>query len=140
VAAFEARFCLTEVRIGLIPAMISPYVVRAMGARNASRYFLTAEVFEASDAYRMGVVQEIVPAEELDAAVNRMLGLLLLGGPQSMAETKRLIRDVTARPVDDALALDTAQRLARIRASEEGREGIASFLEKRKPAWVPPEG
>lgn len=139
VAAFEARFCLTEVRIGLIPAMISPYVVRAMGARNASRYFLTAEVFEAADAYRMGVVQEIVPAEELDAAVNRVLGLLLLGGPEAMAHTKRLIRDVTARPVDDALALDTAQRLAMVRASEEGREGIASFLEKRKPAWVPSE-
>jgi methylglutaconyl-CoA hydratase len=140
VAAFEARFCLTEVRIGLIPAMISPYVVRAMGARNASRYFLTAEVFEAAEAYRMGVIQEIVPAEELDASVNRLLGLLLLGGPQAMAETKRLIRDVSAKTVDDALALDPAQRLARIRASEEGREGIASFLEKRKPGWVPREG
>lgn len=137
VASYEAKFCLTEVRIGLIPAMISPYVIRAMGQRAASRYFLTAEVFDAAEAYRLGVVQEIVPAEELDAAVNGMLGNLLVAGPRAMAETKRLIRDVSGRPVDDALARDTAQRIAQARASDEGREGIASFLEKRKPRWHP---
>lgn len=137
VASFDATFCLTEVRIGLIPATISPYVMRAMGPRIASRYFLTAEVLEAGDGYRLGLVQELVPAEALDDAVNEMLGHLLQGGPQALAQTKQLIRDVDGRPVDDALALDTARRIAGIRSSEEGREGIASFLEKRKPRWHP---
>jgi len=137
VASFEAKFCLTEVRIGLIPAMISPYVIRAMGPRGASRYFLTAEVFDAAEAYRLGVIQELAPPEELDAAVNRILGTLVLAGPGAMADTKRLIHDITGRTVDDALARDTAQRIAQSRASEEGREGIASFLEKRKPNWHP---
>ncbi len=137
VASFEAKFCLTEVRIGLIPAMISPYVIRAMGPRAASRYFLTAEVFDAAEAYRLGIVQELAPPEELDAAVNRILGTLVLAGPRAMADTKRLIHDITGKTVDDALARDTAQRIAQSRASEEGREGIASFLEKRKPNWHP---
>ena len=135
IASYDAKFCLTEVRIGLIPAMISPYVIRAMGARAASRWFLSAEVFDGAEAYRMGLVQEIAPAEELDAAVNTMLGQLLLGGPAAQAATKRLIREVTGRPVDDALVADTAGRIATARASDEGREGIASFLEKRRPGW-----
>jgi methylglutaconyl-CoA hydratase len=137
VASYDAKFCLTEVRIGLIPAMISPYVIRAMGPRAASRWFLSAEVFDGAEAYRMGLVQEIAPAEELDAAVNAMLGHLLQGGPGALAATKRLIREVTHRPVDDALVTDTASRIAAARASDEGREGIASFLEKRKPRWHP---
>lgn len=137
IASYDAKFCLTEVRIGLIPAMISPYVIRAMGPRAASRWFLSAEVFDGAEAYRMGLVQEIAPPEELDAAVNTMLGNLLLGGPAALAATKRLIRDVTGRPVDDALAADTASRIAAARASDEGREGIASFLEKRRPGWQP---
>ncbi len=137
IASYDAKFCLTEVRIGLIPAMISPYVIRAMGPRAASRWFLSAEVFDGAEAYRMGLVQEIAPPEELDAAVNTMLGNLLLGGPAALAATKRLIRDVTGRPVDDALAADTAGRIAAARASDEGREGIASFLEKRRPGWQP---
>jgi methylglutaconyl-CoA hydratase len=137
VASYDAKFCLTEVRIGLIPAMISPYVIRAMGPRAASRWFLSAEVFDSAEAYRMGLVQEIAPAEELDAAVDAMLGHLLQGGPAALAETKRLIRDVTHRPIDDTLVADTASRIAAARASDEGREGIASFLEKRKPRWHP---
>jgi methylglutaconyl-CoA hydratase len=137
IASYDAKFCLTEVRIGLIPAMISPYVIRAIGPRAASRWFLSAEVFDGAEAYRMGLVQEIAPPEELDAAVNTMLGNLLLGGPAALAATKRLIRDVTGRPVDDALAADTAGRIAAARASDEGREGIASFLEKRRPVWQP---
>jgi methylglutaconyl-CoA hydratase len=137
VAGFGAKFCLTEVRIGLIPAMISPYVLRAIGARAASRWALTGEVFDATEAYRIGLVQELVPDEELDAAVNALLGALLQGGPRALAETKRLLREVDHRAVDDALALDTAQRIAQARASDEGREGIASFLEKRKPRWFP---
>jgi methylglutaconyl-CoA hydratase len=116
--------------------MISPYVIRAMGPRAASRWFLSAEVFDGAEAYRMGLVQEIAPPEELDAAVNTMLGNLLLGGPAALAATKRLIREVTGRPVDDALVADTAGRIATARAGDEGREGIASFLEKRRPGWV----
>jgi methylglutaconyl-CoA hydratase len=117
--------------------MISPYVLRAIGARAASRWALTGEVFDATEAYRIGLVQELVPDEELDAAVNALLGALLQGGPRALAETKRLLREVDHRAVDDALALDTAQRIAQARASDEGREGIASFLEKRKPGWFP---
>lgn len=137
VASHEATFCLTEVRIGLIPAMISPYVLRAMGPRAASRWFLSGEVFDAAEAYRIGLVQEIAAAEELDGAVNALLGRLLLGGPGALAATKRLIRDVAGRPVDDALMRDTASRIAAARAGDEGREGIASFLEKRPPRWHP---
>lgn len=137
VASHEASFCLSEVRIGLIPAMISPYVLRAIGARAASRWFLSGEVFDAAEAYRIGMVQEIAAPEELDATVNALLGRLLLGGPQAIASAKQLIRDVAGRPVDDALMRDTAGRIARARASDEGREGIASFLEKRKPRWHP---
>jgi methylglutaconyl-CoA hydratase len=135
IASTDARFCLTEVRIGLIAAMISPYVIRAMGERAASRYFLSAEVFDAAEAYRIGLVQELVPAAELDDAVSRMLGALLQGAPGAMSETKRLLRDIPGRPIDDLLIRDTAQRIAQTRASEEGREGIASFLEKRAPRW-----
>jgi len=137
VASTDASFCLTEVRIGLIAAMISPYVIRAMGERAASRYFLTAEVFDAAEAWRLGVVQSLVPPAELDETVNQMLGALLQGAPGALAQTKQLLREVAGRPVDDALQRDTAQRIAQARASEEGREGIASFLEKRRPNWHP---
>lgn len=136
IASYDATFCLPEVRVGLIPAMISPYVIRAMGARAASRWFLSAEVFDGAEAYRMGLVQEIAPPEALDATVNAMLADLLQGGPAALAATKRLIRDVTHRPIDDALVADTAGRIATARTSDEGREGIGSFLEKRRPGWV----
>jgi methylglutaconyl-CoA hydratase len=137
VASYDAKFCLTEVKIGLIPAMISPYVIRAIGARAASRWMLTAEVFDGAEAYRSGLVQEIAAPEELDGAVNAILGQLLLAGPAALAATKALIRDVAHRPVDDALVRDTARRIAAARASDEGREGIASLLEKRAPRWHP---
>jgi methylglutaconyl-CoA hydratase len=132
----EARFCLSEAKLGLSPATISPYVVRAMGERQARRYFLSAEVFGAEEALRIGMLSALVPAGELDSAVDNLLKNLVAGGPQAQARIKELIRAVANRPVDDALAADTAKRIAEIRVSPEGKEGIASFLEKRKPSWV----
>ena len=137
IASTDAKFCLSEVKLGLIPSMISPYVIRAMGEPRARRYFLTGEVFDAAEAYRIGFVHDIAPPEELDAEVNAILGHLVQGGPVALAEAKRLIRDMTGRPIDDAVTEDTAARIARIRASDEAQEGIASFFEKRKPRWVP---
>jgi methylglutaconyl-CoA hydratase len=131
----EAKFCLSEARLGLSPATISPYVMRAMGARLARRYFLTAEVFDAAEAYRIGMLSALVAPGELDAAVDSMVKNLLAGGPEAHARIKDLIRAVANRPVDDALIQDTAKRIAEIRVSPEGREGIASFLEKRKASW-----
>jgi methylglutaconyl-CoA hydratase len=131
-----AMFCLSEAKLGLSPATISPYVVRAMGARMARRYFLTAEVFDAEEAHRIGLLSALVPALELGTALEGVVKHLLAGGPRALAEIKDLIRAVGAGPVDDALIADTARRIAEIRVTEEGREGIASFLEKRKPAWT----
>ncbi|MBN9462446.1 MAG: enoyl-CoA hydratase/isomerase family protein [Burkholderiales bacterium] len=136
VASTDTRFCLSEVKLGLIPAMISPYVVRAIGEANARRYFLTAEVFDAAEAFRIGLVHDLAAPDELDAKVDALLGHLLLGGPQALGQAKRLIRDVAARPIDDALTDDTAARIAALRASDEGQEGIAAFFEKRRPSWV----
>ena len=129
----EAKFCFSEAKLGLSPATISPYVMRAMGAREASRYFLTAEVFDAAEALRIGMLSAVVT--DLDPFIDGLLKHLLAGGPAAHAAIKALIRDVGGRPVDDALKADTARRIAEIRASPEGREGIASFLEKRKPKW-----
>ena len=137
VASTDAKFCLSEVKLGLIPAMISPYVLRAMGEARARRFFLTAEVFEAAEAYRIGFVHEICIPEELDGTVNLLLGHLVQGGPAALAQAKRLIRDVAGRSIDDALMRDMAARIAEVRASDEAQEGIASFFEKRRPAWVP---
>jgi methylglutaconyl-CoA hydratase len=131
-----AEFCLTEVKLGLSPATISPYVVRAMGERLARRYFLTGEVIEAGDAYRLRLLSDVCVPEELDGTINALLGHLVLGGREAHRKIKDLLRAVAARPADDVLIADTAQRIAEIRISPEGREGIASFLEKRKPAWV----
>ncbi|MBO1112950.1 enoyl-CoA hydratase/isomerase family protein [Bordetella petrii] len=139
VAAREARFALTETRLGLIPAMISPYILRAIGARAASRWFLSAEVFEAAEAWRMGLVHELCEADELDARINALLGSFMLASPQALAESKRLIRELSGRPIDAAVLEDTAARLAAQRATEDGCEGIAAFLEKRAPRWVPQE-
>jgi len=136
VAAHSAEFCLSEVKLGLVPATISPYVIAAMGERAAYRYMLTAERFTAAEAYRIGFVQEIVVDEELDATINAMLGELVSGSPAAHASTKELIRAVAGRRIDDDLIGDTATRIATARASDEGKEGIRSFLEKRKPAWV----
>jgi methylglutaconyl-CoA hydratase len=136
VAAREAGFCLSETRLGLLPATIGPYVIRAMGERAARRYMLTAERFDAAEALRIGYLHEVVDADALDAAVARFVDILKANSANAMHETKRLIRDVATAPLDDALLEDTAGRIAAIRASDEGKEGIRSFLEKRKPSWV----
>jgi methylglutaconyl-CoA hydratase len=135
----EARFCLSEAKLGLSPATISPYVIRAMGERMARRYFLTAEVFDAEEAYRIGLLSALVAPPDLDTAVDGFVEHLLAGGPEAQAKIKDLIRAVVHRPVDDGLGAETAKRIAEIRVSAEGREGIASFLEKRKAAWCSPE-
>ncbi|MSQ55927.1 MAG: enoyl-CoA hydratase/isomerase family protein [Betaproteobacteria bacterium] len=135
VASHDTEFCLSEVRLGLSPATISPYVLAAMGERAARRYFLTAERFTAAEAYRIGLVQDIVLPGELDARVNELLGHLVQGGPAALAASKELIRAVARAPITPDLIADTATRIATIRVSEEGQEGIRSFLEKRKPSW-----
>ena len=136
VGSVNAEFALTESKLGLSPATISPYVIRAMGERMAHRYFLTAEKFSAAEAYRIGLLSELCPPEELDNKINELLGHLVLGGKDALAKIKDLIRAVSRGPIDDPMIDDTAQRIAEIRVSKEGREGIASFLGKRKPAWV----
>lgn len=133
----QARFGFTETRLGLIPATIGPYVVSAIGARQARRYFLTGERFDAAEAYRLGLLHDIVLGGELDARVNEVLGALLVAGPGAQREAKALIRAVADRPVDEDVIADTAERIATVRASDEAREGIAAFLGKRSPAWVP---
>lgn len=135
IAAEAARFCVSEVRIGLIPAMISPYLLRAIGPRMASRYFLTAEVFDGAEALRIGMVQQLVADDALDTAVAELCTRLAQGGPLALAAAKGLVRDFAHRPIDAALIADSARRIAEQRASAEGQEGIASFLEKRKPGW-----
>jgi methylglutaconyl-CoA hydratase len=132
----DAKFCLSEAKLGLSPATISPYVVRAMGERAARRYFLSAEVFGADEAYRVGLLSSVSASENLDAEIGKILGHLTQGGPQALAKIKDLIRRVSASPVDDAMIDDTAQRIAEIRVSPEGKEGITSFLDKRKPSWI----
>ena len=134
VAAETATFSLSEVKLGLIPAVISPYVVAAIGARAARRYFLTGERFSALEAQRLGLVHEVVPGHMLDAAATTVLDRLAEGGPQAQAAAKALIADVAGR-TPDSVRDETARRIAAIRAGAEGKEGVAAFLEKRKPAW-----
>ncbi|MBI4968554.1 MAG: enoyl-CoA hydratase/isomerase family protein [Rhodospirillales bacterium] len=136
IAQPEAAFSLTEVKLGLIPAVISPYVVAAIGPRAARRYTLTAQRFDAETALRLGLVHEVVAADALDDAVSKTVDTLLANGPQAMAAGKALIGTVANRPIDDAVIEDTARRIAECRASPEGREGVSAFLEKRKPAWM----
>ncbi|HSK40852.1 MAG TPA: enoyl-CoA hydratase/isomerase family protein [Arenibaculum sp.] len=135
IAADTATFSLSEVRLGLIPAVISPYVVAAIGERAARRYFLTAERFSAVEAHRIGLVHEVVPGPMFDQAVTRMAERLREGGPAAQAAAKDLVFAVARRPLDEAMMRDTARRIAGTRASAEGREGLAAFLEKREPAW-----
>jgi methylglutaconyl-CoA hydratase len=132
----KASFCLSEVKLGLIPAAISPYVVAAMGPRAARRYFLTAERFAAADACRLGLVHEVVAEEALSGRAAEVIGQLLQNGPQAMAAAKELVTAVARGPIDAAMIADTAERIARARASAEGKEGLGAFLEKRQPAWV----
>jgi len=137
VAAGSASFVLSEVKLGLVAATISPHVVRAMGAREAARYMLTAEKFDAFRARELGLVQEIVAAEALDAEVERLARHLLAASPAALAATKRLLADVVEAPMDDVLLAATAKCIADARVSPEGREGIAAFLDKRAPSWAP---
>jgi methylglutaconyl-CoA hydratase len=136
IGATEAKFGLTESRLGLLPAVISPYVSAAIGARQARRWFATAETFDAGEARRIGLLHEVVDATALDAAVQRQIDLLLKAGPLAAASAKALVREVVAGT--DAAAVDAANAalIARLRVSPEGQEGIGAFLEKRKPAWA----
>lgn len=130
-----SKFCLSEVKIGLIPATISPYVIEAMGPRVCRRYFQTAEVFSARRARRLGLLSETVTEEELDSTVNDLITQLLTNGPVAVGQAKALIRDVAYRPVDDSLMQETSKMIANIRVSEEGQEGLHAFLEKRPAKW-----
>lgn len=137
VAVQSAHFCLSEVRLGLIPATISPYVIRAMGPRAAHRYLLTAEPFSADEALRVGFIHAAVPdAQALDATVNSLAQALAAASPHAISACKQLLQDVAERPIDDALIAATVQAIADIRASAHGKEGVQSFLQKRKPSWL----
>lgn len=136
VTADTAHFCLSEVKIGLIPATIAPYVLRAMGPRAGHRYFLTAERFDAAEALRMGFVHQVVSAEGLDAAVDGLLKHLLQGSPAALQACKKLVMDNAEREINAALIRQTVEGIADIRASAEGKEGVQAFLNKRKPSWL----
>lgn len=136
VAVDTAGFCLSEVKLGLIPATISPYVIRAMGPRAAHRYFLTAERFGAAEALRIGFVHEVVAADALDAKVGELLQALTSASPNAVRMCKKLVLQVAEREVNAELIAATVESIANIRASSEGKEGVQSFLNKRKPAWL----
>lgn len=135
VAAEGMHFCLSEARLGLLPATISPYVMRAMGEQAARRYFITAERFSAAQARDMGFVHELVAPDALDAKVDEIVALLVANGPAAVKACKRLVQDFAGREITPELRAETARRIADIRASEEGREGVQAFLNKREPAW-----
>jgi len=136
VAANNASFSTSEVKFGIIPAVISPYVLRAIGPRHALRLFQSAERISAARALEMGLVGEVVPVDALDAAVAALAETLVAGAPQAQKAAKDLIAAVNGRPIDDAVSEETASRIARRRATDEARDGIAAFLEKRPPAWL----
>ena len=136
VANDNVTFCLSEARLGLLPATISPYVIRAMGPQQSRRYMVTAERFSATQAHAMGMVHELVGPDALDAKVAEIVNTLVANGPAAVRACKKLVQDVAGREIDAALRDETARRIADIRASDEGREGIASFLNKRAPNWL----
>jgi methylglutaconyl-CoA hydratase len=136
IAAEDAHFCLSEVKLGLLPATISPYVIKAMGENAARRYFLTAERFSAKEALRIGFVHDVATVSSLGGQVEAIANALAANSPNAVREAKALVRDVASQSVTDTLLADTAHRIAQIRASDEGREGVAAFLEKRKPSWL----
>ncbi len=136
VAETTASFCLSEVKIGLIPATISPYVIRAMGERAARRYFTTAERFTALQAQSLGLVSEVAEPDHLDAALDDLVDALLRNGPQAVRASKALVVDIAGREITPALIEDTCGRIAKIRVSQEGQEGLGAFLHKRKPNWI----
>jgi methylglutaconyl-CoA hydratase len=136
IAVDTVHFCLSEVKIGLIPATISPYVIQAMGQQAARRYFLTAERFTALEAHRIGLIHERVTADTLDQTVQNIVGAISSAGPLAVRKAKRLVTDISGKPIDAALSADTAERIAMIRHTEEAQEGMRAFLGKRKPAWL----
>ena len=135
----EAKFGLTESKLGLLPAVISPYVITAIGARQARRWFATAEIFDAATALQIGLLHQVVPAGQLDAAVQRQIELLLKAGPVATATAKSLVRQVEASSDRDALDTGNAELIARLRVSAEGQEGLSAFLDKRPPNWITKE-
>ena len=137
VGTLNAAFSLSEVKLGLIPAVISPYVIAAIGERAAHRYFLTAERFDAAEGFRLGLLHELVTSDEdMDEKINDLCDALMQGGPCAHRESKALIAAVSNRPIDSAVIADTAKRIARVRASAEGKEGLSAFLDKRKARWI----
>jgi methylglutaconyl-CoA hydratase len=136
VAVEGAQFCLSEVKLGLIPATISPYVIRAMGTRASHRYFLTAERFAAAEALRLGLVHEVVAPADLDGRVLALAQSLVQAGPEAVRACKKLLHDVAGHDISAGLVRRTVEGIADIRASDEGREGVQSFLQKRKPNWL----
>jgi methylglutaconyl-CoA hydratase len=137
VAAERATFCLSEARLGLVPATISPYVVRALGEQAARRYFISAERFDAATALRLGLVHEVCSDEALDARLDEIVAAIVANGPAAVQACKRLVKDVASTPISEALRAETARLIADIRASDEGREGVQAFLNKRAPNWGP---
>ncbi len=136
VAAQGVQFCLSEARLGLLPATIGPYVLKALGEQASRRYFITAERFSAQEAQRLGFVHECVPAEELDACVQGLVQTLVNNGPAAVKACKQLVQDLAGRPLTQELRADTARRIADIRVSDEGKAGIRSFLDKSTPPWL----
>jgi methylglutaconyl-CoA hydratase len=136
VGVATAKFSLSEARLGLVPATISPYVIAAIGPRQARRLFVTAASFDAAEAHRLGLLHSVVSAESLDSAVDEIASQILLNGPQAVREAKRLVREVVGRADRDALSEETSQLLAKLRTGDEGKEGLSAFLEKRKPHWA----
>ena len=136
VASTDAMFATSEVKFGIIPAVISPYVLRAIGPRHALRYFQTGERFTAERAHAMGLITEICEREALDATVKSIADVLMAGAPLAQKAAKDLIADIHGRPIDATTCEETAQRISRQRATDEAKDGIASFLDKRSPAWI----
>jgi methylglutaconyl-CoA hydratase len=136
VAAEGVNFCLSEAKLGLLPATIGPYVVRALGEQASRRYFTTAERFDATTAKALGFVHEVVPAARLDAQVDAIVAALVANGPAAVRACKRLVQDFAGQPINEALRSDSVSRIASVRASAEGKEGVQSFLAKRAPAWL----
>jgi len=136
VASKEMNFCLSEARLGLMPATIAPYVLRAMGEQAARRYFVTAERFSAAEAHRLGMVHELCGAGELDSKVEALVAALVANGPAAVKACKRLVQDMAHQDIDPALREETARRIADVRAGDEGKEGVQSFLQKRPAAWI----
>lgn len=136
VASVDAQFAISEVKFGIIPAVISPYVLRAIGPRHALRYFQSGERFSAQRALAMGLVTEVCERDQLDATIAQLVGLLMSGAPLAQQSAKHLIAAVDGCPIDAAISEETAQRIARQRATSEAKDGISAFLEKRTPAWL----